>query len=276
VFARISVGLDGSPHADTALTDAMRIAAASGGTVRGIHVVDRSMLEGSFAADLAASVGFQPFLNLTAEMRRALASAGEAIVASFETRAKELGLPFTRALVEGSVSELLGKAARECDLFVAGSRGVNAPHRGDLVGRHADALARRLRSPLLLAPETYKEFRSPLLAYDSSAKSQRALELAAELATLLKLPLEVLTVTENEAEGKARLAEAEKALAGRGIGTNFLARGGEPDDAILAEIEGGADLVAMGAHGHGRIRELMLGSTTDSVLRRATVPVLCA
>ncbi|HEU5250482.1 MAG TPA: universal stress protein [Thermoanaerobaculia bacterium] len=38
----------------------------------------------------------------------------------------------------------------------------------------------------------------------------------------------------------------------------------------------GADLVAMGAHGHGRVVELVLGSTTDRVLRSATIPVVLA
>lgn len=276
MFSRIAVGLDGSPHADAALSHALRIAAVSDAILRGVHVVDRALLGGSVVADLSASVGFQPFLNLTAEMRRALLSAGEAIVADFEARARERGVPFESRLEEGNVSEFLEKAARESDLFVAGSRGVNAAHRGDLVGRHADALARRLHSPLMLAPQSYREFRSPLLAYDSSVKAKRALDLVAGLAALLELPLTVLAVAEDAAEGSARLAEAEAALAARGLAARFLARGGEPDEAILAEADPDAGLIAMGAHGHGRIVELVLGSTTDSVLRRATVPVLCA
>jgi len=161
---------------------------------------------------------------------------------------------------------------------VASRAGASAPltHRGDLVGRHADALARRLHSPLLLAPGTYREFRAPLAAYDASPRARKALELLAELAVLLKLPVRVLTVTENGEEGKAHLAEARSELAARGLAATGTARGGEPDEAILAEIGEGADLVAMGAHGHGRIVELVLGSTTDRVLRRSAVPVLCA
>lgn len=276
MFSRIAVGLDGSPHADAALSHALRIAAVSGAILRGVHVVDRSLLGGSVVADLSASVGFQPFLNLTAEMRSALRSAGEAIVADFEARAKERSVAFESRLEEGSVSEFLERAARESDLFVAGSRGVNAAHRGDLVGRHADALARRLHSPLLLAPQSYQEFRSPLLAYDSSVKAKRALDLVAGLAALLELPVTVLAITEDAAEGRARLAEAEAALAARGLAAQFLVRGGEPDEAILAAADPDVGLIAMGAHGHGRIVELVLGSTTDSVLRRAMVPVLCA
>jgi len=34
------------------------------------------------------------------------------------------------------------------------------------------------------------------------------------------------------------------------------------------------DLLVMGAYGHSRIRQLLLGSTTTDMLRRATIPIL--
>jgi nucleotide-binding universal stress UspA family protein len=36
----------------------------------------------------------------------------------------------------------------------------------------------------------------------------------------------------------------------------------------------GADLLVMGAYGHSRVRELLLGGATRSVLRSMTLPVL--
>jgi nucleotide-binding universal stress UspA family protein len=36
----------------------------------------------------------------------------------------------------------------------------------------------------------------------------------------------------------------------------------------------GADLIVMGAYGHSRVREMLLGGATRSVLRSMTVPVL--
>jgi nucleotide-binding universal stress UspA family protein len=38
--------------------------------------------------------------------------------------------------------------------------------------------------------------------------------------------------------------------------------------------ERGAAAIAVGAHGHGRVRELVLGSTSGAVVRKATCPVL--
>jgi nucleotide-binding universal stress UspA family protein len=275
-FARIVVGLDGSPHAEAALSHALRIARASEGLVRGIHVVDRSMLDGVVVADLSGSVGFQPFLNLSGELRDALVSAGGAIMAAFEARAQEAGVACEPVLREGNVSQILEEEAEKSDLAAVGSRGANAAHRRDLVGRHADALARRMPAPLLVAPAEYGEFRAPLLAWDGSAKSRKALVLAAEIAALLDLPVKVVTASDDEDEGQALLAEAEEELRYRRVTVSGMRRPVNPDDAIFAEVGAGADLVAMGAHGHGRVVELVLGSTTDRVLRAATVPVLLA
>lgn len=46
-------------------------------------------------------------------------------------------------------------------------------------------------------------------------------------------------------------------------------------DTILGHIEDlGADLLVMGAYGHSRLREFVLGGVTKRILQRATVPVL--
>ena len=275
-FARVMVGLDGSPHSEAAVGHALRIARAAGGIVRGVHVVDRSLLDGVVVADLAGSVGFQPFLNLSGELREALVSAGEAIVASFEARASESGVASEAVLREGKVSQILEEEAQKSDLSALGSRGANAADRQELVGRHTDALARRMPSPLLVAPPEYREFRSPLLAWDGSPKARKALALVAELAALLELPIRALTAGEEERAGRALLAEAEEELRHRRVRAAGAWRPGHADEAIFEEIGDGADLVAMGAHGHGRVVELVLGSTTDRVLRAATAPVLLA
>ena len=275
-FLRIAVGLDGSPHAESALSHALRLARAARSVVRGIHVVDRALLDGVVVADLSGSVGFQPFLNLSGELREALVSAGGAILAAFEARAAEAGVEFESILKEGNVSEILAEEARSCGLVAVGSRGANAAHRGDLVGRHADALARRMPASLLVAPADYREFQRPVLAWDGSPKSRKALALAAEIAALLELPVRVVTASDDEDEGQALLAEAEEELRYRRVTVSSALRKGHPDDVIFSEIGAGADLVAMGAHGHGRVVELVLGSTTDRVLRAAAAPVLLA
>ena len=50
---------------------------------------------------------------------------------------------------------------------------------------------------------------------------------------------------------------------------------GTADNEISAYVEGrGINLLIMGAYGHSRIRQLIIGSTTTSMIRRCKVPVL--
>jgi nucleotide-binding universal stress UspA family protein len=50
----------------------------------------------------------------------------------------------------------------------------------------------------------------------------------------------------------------------------------EVEKELLAMVQpGGFDLLFLGAHGHSRIVELALGSTSQYVARRAAVPIWC-
>ncbi|MFT5837326.1 MAG: nucleotide-binding universal stress UspA family protein [Candidatus Azotimanducaceae bacterium] len=51
---------------------------------------------------------------------------------------------------------------------------------------------------------------------------------------------------------------------------------GEVETAIADYVKHAhMDLLILGAYGHSRIRELLIGSTTTDLLRRCHVPVLC-
>lgn len=48
------------------------------------------------------------------------------------------------------------------------------------------------------------------------------------------------------------------------------------DQLLRHAVETGADVIVMGAYGHSRLREAVLGGVTRSMLQRATVPILMA
>jgi nucleotide-binding universal stress UspA family protein len=52
-------------------------------------------------------------------------------------------------------------------------------------------------------------------------------------------------------------------------------RPGQPEAVIAAHIEAhDIGLLVMGAYGHSRIRNLIIGSTTSAMLRSCRIPVL--
>ncbi|SNS89333.1 Nucleotide-binding universal stress protein, UspA family [Noviherbaspirillum humi] len=76
-------------------------------------------------------------------------------------------------------------------------------------------------------------------------------------------------------ESAAALSGAEQVLRERGIGFKSGYRVGDIGEQIQAYAEqNGIDLLVMGSHGHGVLRNLVLGSTATRVLASSKVPVL--
>ena len=68
---------------------------------------------------------------------------------------------------------------------------------------------------------------------------------------------------------------AQQSLQAAGFDAETELRPGEPEDVLPAMVKAqGAALLVMGAYGHSRIRQLIVGSTTTTLLRVSEVPVL--
>ena len=84
---------------------------------------------------------------------------------------------------------------------------------------------------------------------------------------------EVAEAVESEAE--TIVADAADRAADRGVETVTTVRRGEPYEAIVEYAEEtGVGLVVMPTHGRTGIERLVLGSTTERVVRRSNAPVL--
>jgi nucleotide-binding universal stress UspA family protein len=85
----------------------------------------------------------------------------------------------------------------------------------------------------------------------------------------------VVCVSSDSRSGHGLLDEAESFLEPHGIEASKVLESGPAVEGILAAAErGGCDIIVMGAYGHSRVRELLVGSTTDGLLRKSRVPVL--
>lgn len=122
------------------------------------------------------------------------------------------------------------------------------------------------------------DLRRLLIPLDGSEEGMAALEAVSPLARRPGARVTLLHVAEDSGDSeRARrvLAEAGEKLRAEGVPVSLSVRGGRAADGILAAVEEeGADLIAMTTHGRTGLRRLVLGSVTEEVLRRSSVPVL--
>lgn len=115
-----------------------------------------------------------------------------------------------------------------------------------------------------------------LIAWNGSRESARAVADAMPLLEAAK-EIEIFAV-EPRGIGDLPGADIAEHLARHGLKVNAARTAGldiDVGDVLLNEAaDSGADLIVMGAYGHSRMRELVLGGATRHILDHMTVPVL--
>ncbi len=128
-----------------------------------------------------------------------------------------------------------------------------------------------------------KVFRKILLGYDGSDDSEKAVALAISLAQKYDAAIIVchafghMPMTSKPSEVRRLINPVVERLTKLGITTLVSIPDTVPAQGVLdAAEEHRADIIVMGSRGRGAFANLLLGSTSERVLRYAKVPVLIA
>jgi nucleotide-binding universal stress UspA family protein len=180
----------------------------------------------------------------------------------------------------------------DVDLVVAGSHGRSG-FAETLFGSTASRLVTSAPMPVVVAGGQHVKhptYETILLPTDGSTGADAVVSDAQTLATVFDATVHVLYVIDVtvydpdlvvdliggfERLGSRVTAEVGARLTEAGVETETAVRRGRPARTILdyaAEID--ADLVTMGTHGATGLESMLLGSTTERVLRAAERPVL--
>jgi nucleotide-binding universal stress UspA family protein len=274
MIKRILVGIDMSGHSRVAQSYAFYLSRRLGASLIGLHVIDIVSIEGSFFHDISGSLGLEPYLDYSSKMREVLTARGQAILDQFAQAARREGVAIETALEIGIVANQICERAKSADISMIGHRGVNERFSTGLLGSTAESVARKCPRPLFVSPRVFREIRRPVLAYDGSQRAARAMRAAAEISALLEVPLAVITVARDPRLGQKVLDEARTYLESHRISTEFQLIGGNAHEEIIAFLKKyDADLLFIGAYGHSRIIEMVIGSNTEYVMRNAECPL---
>ncbi len=287
----ILVHIDNSRNSATRLEYAVRLAEFHEAHLTGLYVIAPSERIPGPAAKEHANYALPDFSgqslrqfekkaeDLVADYTEHSHLAAKSAEIRFHERAKEAGIGHEWFCVEENFFDALSHHARFCDVAVVGQPGKDS--RRSLGESPTDHLILSVGHPILMVPTLGENFtvgKRVVIAWDRSPVATRTIHKArpfirqAEMAKILAINLE---------------PEEHGGVPGSGI-TEHLARHGiaaEPkhvvtedkniSDVILAQAEEEkADLIVMGAYGHSRLRERILGGVTYDLLNHSPIPVL--
>ncbi|MGC9327438.1 MAG: universal stress protein [Candidatus Hinthialibacter sp.] len=281
MFKSILLAVDASHYSEVCTRYAIEHAKLLGARITGLSVLDRKEIAIVYPY-YYPSADFPPVfdesvLENTQFIRRQKERAEEVLSRVGEECRRE-DIPFEQEIREGLVPEVILETAQCCDLLYLGQRGAGAQYSTGLLGSNLESVVRRLKLPVIVTPHSYRTLQRILVCFDGSECALRSLRAAVRLAASCpkgSLQLRLLIVHDDESVARQVSESAMKYLSAYELPDILIHRKGDPVEQIVACIEEeDIDLAAMGAYGHSRIRELVLGSTTEAILRQLNRAVL--
>ncbi|MFM0111818.1 universal stress protein [Paraburkholderia nemoris] len=265
------VHLDDSTHSTARIEFALELAGRHDAHLIGLYVVCQDLTQPMFLHGERALVAIreaQHEANLKDAQARFLA-AGERAGRGVECRAP--GGPAVEAAV---------LHARHADLLILGQDDPDDP--SSYIARHfvEDVLMSSGRPAIVLpyagAVRSFAE--NVLIAWDGSRESARAMADALPLIKRAKFVTVMTLQRHPDSEASAGI-DVSAWLERHDIQAGFAAApkvAGVPTGALLLNMlaDHHIDLVVMGAYGHTRVQERLLGGVTRTMLQSMTVPVL--
>lgn len=192
--------------------------------------------------------------------------------AEFRSSVHRPGLEWRSDMSFGPPSDYVACQARRADLLLTGAASSKET---DATRAASGELVMQSGRPVLVVPEAAGSLAldGVVLAWKDTREARRA---ALDGLPLMKRARHVsvveLTVEDDLAEGRTRVADVVRWLGGHGIAAEALAVA--TTEAAAHQLnaiarERGADLIVAGAYGHSRIREWALGGVTRDLLLHA-------
>lgn len=248
-----------------------------------LHVLERHP-EVAAVTDFSGAIGVDAQESLlkalsSQDERRSVSmrEAGRELLSHARGRAALAGARHLDArLRHGDFIETAIELQAEADLFVLGEHDhASAPER-IRSEHHLEQVIRGVTSSVLVA--TADGFEAPqrvVVAFDGSPGARKALARLARHPLVAGLPVLVAMVAPDTALARQQLKEAQAALQAADVVVETELLAGEPRQVLPELVKHRAPaLLVMGAFGHSRLRQMLLGSTTTRLLRLSNVPVL--
>ncbi len=274
--------IDGSGYSQSVCDLTRWVAERTDASVELMHVLGRRNTD-SEPADLsgnlklgARSALLKELADLDEQKNKLELKRGRLLLEEAKTGLEEQGIgTVTTKLRHGDLVETISEFEGDADLILVGKRGEAADFAKMHLGSNLERVVRSAKKPILVASRAFKPINKFLIAFDGGESAMKAVRHIASGKLFTGLPCTLLSVGKPNDSLQDKLDDAAAILRKAGYAVDAGFEPGEPEDVIKNKIEAeNIDLLVMGAYGHSRIRNLIIGSTTTEMVRSCQVPVM--
>ncbi len=278
---KIYAYVDRSPFAESVWKHAAWVSKQLDFPVEIVHVLDQPTTttrdySGYLWLDNPQSA-MEERVRLDQLQNQVLVSEGRQLLDSIADSVRAEGVSqVSQRLYQGTLLDHLKEYANENLVAVIGKRGEGANQDSQHLGRNVERLVRSAHRPILMVGPEFAPVERATIAWDGGKSAGKAVNLLASRPLLHGIPTTLLYVTEDASSRRPpSLTDALEHLNASGMEVSISGRSGEVVDEILKSVEEeDSQLLVMGAYGHSRIRQLVIGSTTTEILMRSETSVL--
>ncbi|WP_412559066.1 universal stress protein [Thalassospira sp. MIT1370] len=274
--------IDGSGYSQSVCDLTRWVAERTNASIDLMHVLGRRSV-GSEPTDLSGNLKLgartallKELADLDEQKNKLELKRGRLLLEEAKTGLEDAGLANVGTkLRHGDLIESIAEFENDADLIVVGKRGEAADFAKMHLGSNLERVVRAAKKPVLVASRAFKPINKFLIAFDGGESVMKAVRHIASGKLFTGLPCVLLSVGKPTDTMQEKLDEAAAILRKAGYSVDAGFASGEPEDVIKDKIETDKiDLLVMGAYGHSRIRNLIIGSTTTEMVRSCQVPVM--
>jgi len=281
-MTKLLVCIDGSAYADNICTNAAWAAQRMGASIDLLHVLRRHSDYQAPSNDHTGAIGLgarsellEELTKVDEERGRLDLQKGKIILQHGEKNLKNAGIETVNQIHRrGSLVESVQELETSADIIVIGKRVEHADLDSAFLGSNLEKVARAVHKPLFIVSSVLRPINRFLIAYDGKDSVRSAVEYIATQPLLKGLECHLLAV--EHTAGDIDTSASVKTLESAGFKVTVKTeQSSQPDQVIAAYVvEHNIDLLVTGAYSHSRIRSLLLGSTTASLIKACLIPLL--
>lgn len=270
-FAKILLALDGSSYAEAASGYACEIAARHNCTITGVAIIDKPGIQSTGGPVPLGGAHYEVVReeHLLKETRE----KAKAILDEFTQTCKDRKINSLQHADTGSPFSEIIEESKFHDFTVIGKKTFFGFTDHESYGTVEKILKNGL-TPVLAVPESVREIKNVLIAYDNSIPAAKVVHMFLLLGIWNECDITLISVNDDTDAADKLLGNLNEFFKGYGITPKCVVRNGHPDNELKAYIsENEIDLLVMGAYGRKSVREFFVGSVTQHLIQDTDIPL---